>query len=262
MAVDATRIGVLAAPEAEALRCEVLGCRLDAVTLDDAVARVQSGIETGRPVRHMAMNAAKLLRLQDDRVLREAARACDLVTADGQAVVWAARLLGQPLPERVTGIDLMGALLGLAGRRGHRVFLLGAREDVVEDAARLVRERFPGVGEVSYHHGYFAAAEEERVLAEIERAAPQLLFLALETPAKEYLLGRLAARVEIPFAMGVGGALDVLTGRKRRAPRFLQAAGLEWLYRFAQDPRRLARRYLVGNPAFCWLVLREVVRKW
>lgn len=240
----------------------MLGCELDAVTLGEAVERVEAAVAAGRPLRHMSVNAAKLVRLQGDEALRDAVAACELVTADGQAVVWAARLLRRPLPERVAGIDLMDALLALADRRGYRVFLLGAREGVVAEAAMRIRARFPGIAEVACHHGYFAPDEEERVLAQVADAAPHMLFLALETPAKEYLLGRLGQRVSVPFAMGVGGALDVLTGERRRAPRWLQRAGLEWLYRLAQDPRRLAGRYLVGNPRFCWLVLREAVRRW
>jgi N-acetylglucosaminyldiphosphoundecaprenol N-acetyl-beta-D-mannosaminyltransferase len=235
---------------------------LHPVTLREAVETVSAAIADGRPVQHMAMNAAKLVRLQRDDVLRQAVNACDLVTADGQSVVWAAQLLGVAVPERVTGIDLMDALLSLSSRRHYRVFLLGAREEVVADAARLIHERFPGIEDVSYHHGYFAPEQEEQVLDQIERADPHMLFLALETPVKEYLLGRLRSRVEIPFAMGVGGALDVLTGNKKRAPHWMQRSGLEWLFRLAQDPRRLARRYLVGNTAFGWLLFREVVRKW
>jgi len=185
---------------------------------------------------------------------------CELVTADGQAVVWAARLLGQPLPERVTGIDLMDALLAAAARSSHGVFLLGARPDVLARAERAIGLRYPGVRIVGRHHGYFGRDEEERVVASIAEADPDLLFVALETPTKELFLARNRERVATPFVMGVGGAFDVLAGARRRAPRLMQRLGLEWLYRLAQDPRRLARRYVVGNSRFIWLVARELVR--
>ena len=240
----------------------VLGCPLAPVTLDDAVGAIDACVTRGRPVQHMSMNAAKLVKLQRDAGLREAVEACELVTADGQAVVWAARILGQPVPERVTGIDLMRALLERASERGWRIFLLGARPQVVEAAAAQIRRRFAGIERVGFHHGYFTEAEEEAVLVQIEREAPHLLFLALETPAKEYLLARLRRRMLIPFAMGIGGSLDVMTGRKRRAPRWMQRVGLEWLFRLLQDPRRLAGRYVVGNTKFTLLVLREWVRRW
>jgi N-acetylglucosaminyldiphosphoundecaprenol N-acetyl-beta-D-mannosaminyltransferase len=207
------------------------------------------------------VNAAKLVKLQRDTELRNAVASCDLITADGQAVVWAARLLGQRVPERVTGIDLMQALLELADRRGYRVYLLGARPAVVERCAALIRTRYPRLELCGYRHGYFTREEEDGVVAEIAEANPQLLFVALETPVKEKFLARHRDRLEIPFTMGVGGALDVMAGVRRRAPRLLQRLGLEWFFRLAQEPRRLAARYVVGNTQFAWLVLRAAVRR-
>ena len=240
-------------------RVELLGCPIDAVTLTEAVARVDEAVVTRRPCQHVSINAAKLVRFQSEPELRDAVLSCELVTADGQAVVWAARVLRQPLPERVAGIDLMEALLEEAPRRRYRLFLLGARPEVVAAAAREIERRHPGVAIVGIHHGYFGSDESERVVAEVAAAAPDLLFVALETPAKEIFLARHRDRLAVPFAMGVGGAFDVLAGVRRRAPGWMQRVGLEWLYRLAQDPRRLARRYVVGNTRFTWLVLREAL---
>ncbi|OLB91915.1 MAG: hypothetical protein AUI15_22095 [Actinobacteria bacterium 13_2_20CM_2_66_6] len=158
----------------------------------------------------MSINAAKLVRFQHDQELRDAVETCELVTADGQAVVWAARVLGRPLPERVAGI---------------------------------------------------APSEEPEVVEGIAGAKPDVLFVALETPFKELFLARNRDRLQIPFVMGVGGAVDILGGVRRRAPGWMQRLGLEWAYRLAQDPRRLARRYIVGNTWFTWLVARELVRQ-
>jgi N-acetylglucosaminyldiphosphoundecaprenol N-acetyl-beta-D-mannosaminyltransferase len=240
-------------------RVELLGCPIDGVTLTEAVARVDEAVVTRRPCQHVSINAAKLVRFQSEPELRDAVLSCELVTADGQAVVWAARVLRRPLPERVAGIDLMEALLEVAPRREYRVFLLGARSEVVAAAAREIERRHPGVAIVGTHHGYFGSEESERVVAEVAAAAPDILFVALETPAKEIFLARHRDRLAVPFAMGVGGAFDVLAGVRRRAPVWMQNVGLEWLYRLAQDPRRLARRYLVGNTRFTWLVLREAL---
>lgn len=240
-------------------RAAVLGCAIDVVTLDDAVTAVEARIASREPCQHVAINAAKLVRLQRDQQLRDVVAGCELVTADGQAVVWASRVLRRPLPERVTGIDLMDALLARASTRGYRAFVLGARTEVLERALDELRRRYPGLS-IEGRHGYFDREEEPAVVDDIARARPDMLFVALETPAKELFLARNRGRLRIPFVMGVGGAVDILGGVRKRAPRLLQRLGLEWAYRLAQDPRRLAGRYIVGNTRFTWLVLRELLR--
>jgi N-acetylglucosaminyldiphosphoundecaprenol N-acetyl-beta-D-mannosaminyltransferase len=241
-------------------RAVVLGCPIDVVTLHEAVAAIERRIVRREPCQHVAINAAKLVRLQRDHELRDVVAGCELVTADGQAVVWAARVLGSRLPERVTGIDLMDAVARLASERGYRVFVLGARHEVLERALGVLRERHPGL-EVAGRHGYFRAEEEPEVVESIVEVAPDILFVALETPFKELFLARNRARLQIPFVMGVGGSMDILGGVRKRAPILLQRFGLEWAYRLAQDPRRLAGRYVVGNSRFTWLVARELVRQ-
>lgn len=241
-------------------RVEVLGCAVDVVTMPQAVERAEQAIRTRETCQHVAINAAKLVKYQHDETLRAALDGCELATADGQSVVWASRLLGRPLPERVAGIDLMEALLAAAASNGYRVFLLGARPAVVDRARRDMTARFPDLVVVGAHHGYFGENEEDGIVALVVAAAPDILFVALETPAKELFLARHRKRLGIPFVMGVGGAFDVLAGERKRAPRVFQRFGFEWLFRLLQDPRRLARRYLVGNATFMWLVLVELVR--
>jgi N-acetylglucosaminyldiphosphoundecaprenol N-acetyl-beta-D-mannosaminyltransferase len=209
----------------------------------------------------VAINAAKLVRFQQDAELRRVIRGCQLVTADGQAVVWAGQVLGQRLPERVTGIDLMHAVLQRSSERGHGVYVLGARAEVLERALGTLREQYPSLRVAGARHGYFRAEEEAAIVEGIREAAPDVLFVALETPAKELFLARHRDRLQVPFVMGVGGAVDILGGVRRRAPRWMQRLGLEWAYRLAQDPRRLAGRYVVGNTRFTWLVVRELVRQ-
>jgi N-acetylglucosaminyldiphosphoundecaprenol N-acetyl-beta-D-mannosaminyltransferase len=170
-------------------------------------------------------------------------------------------VLRQPLPERVTGIDLMDAVLERATERGYGVYVLGARSEVLARALAALRKQFPDVRLVGARHGYFQADEEAAIVEAIREAAPDVLFVALETPAKELFLARHRDRLQVPFVMGVGGAVDILGGVRRRAPRWLQRLGLEWAFRLAQDPRRLAGRYVVGNTRFTWLVARELVRQ-
>ena len=227
--------------------------------MDGTLARCEELIAAGRPAQHVAINAAKLVAMQRDLELREIVAACDLVSADGQAVVWASRLLGDPLPARVAGIDLMHELLGLSERKGYKVFVLGAKKDVLEQAVANAGEMYPGLQLAGARDGYFDDDEAATVADEIRAAAPDILFVAMPSPKKEYWLARYGKLIGVPFVMGVGGAVDVLAGQTRRAPRWLQRAGLEWLYRLLQEPRRMVGRYLIGNLRFCMLVLRHLV---
>ncbi len=241
-------------------RTEILGCPVDAVTMAEAVARVERAVAERGSIQHVAVNAAKLVKYQRDEALRAAMDGCELATADGQVIVWASRLLGRPLPERVAGIDLMHALLALARDESFRVYLLGARAEVLARAETEITTLYPEIEIAGRHHGYWAPAEEDEVVDSIAEAKPDLLFVALETPAKELFLARHRERMRLPFVMGVGGSFDVLAGEKRRAPRWMRSAGLEWFYRLIQDPRRMAGRYVVGNTKFILLVLRELPR--
>jgi N-acetylglucosaminyldiphosphoundecaprenol N-acetyl-beta-D-mannosaminyltransferase len=242
-------------------RVDILGCRIDPVDMDAAISRCDAYVRERAHAQHMAVNAAKIVSSRRHRDLQRLINDSDIVTADGQAVVWASRLLGDPLPARVTGIDLMQQLLALAERRGYRVFLLGARAETLERAVARLRVRHPRLIVAGQRDGYFSPAEEPAVAAEIRAARPDVLFVAMPTPRKEYFLGRWGGQIDAPFSMGVGGALDVIAGDTRRAPRPLQRLGLEWAFRLAQEPHRLWRRYLVTNAAFVWLTLRDLAAR-
>ena len=184
-------------------RTDLLGCPVDALTMEQTVARVEDAIARRKTTQHVAINAAKVVRYQHDEALRAAVDGCELATADGQPVVWASRILGRPLPERVAGIDLMDRFLDAARQRGHGVFLLGARAEVLERAEQEILRRYPGVRIVGRHHGYFGAEGEAEVVDEVAAATPDILFVALETPAKELFLARNRERLGVPFVMGV-----------------------------------------------------------
>jgi N-acetylglucosaminyldiphosphoundecaprenol N-acetyl-beta-D-mannosaminyltransferase len=185
----------------------------------------------------------------------------DMVHADGASVVWASRLLGRPLPERVAGIDLMAALVQLAADRGLRVYFLGATQDVVARCVSNLRERYPSLPVAGFRDGYWDATDAEaeaRVVETIREARAELLFVAMPTPRKELFLFRHRHALGARFAMGVGGAFDVVAGLVERAPRLWQRCGMEWAFRLAQEPRKLWRRYLVTNTHFLWLVALEL----
>jgi N-acetylglucosaminyldiphosphoundecaprenol N-acetyl-beta-D-mannosaminyltransferase len=237
----------------------VLGVPIDGLTMEQAVARCAEAVQTRRPLLIGVVNAAKLVNMRQSPALRDAVLAANLILADGMSVVWAARVLGHRLPERVTGIDLMVRLLERANQHGYRAYFLGATDEVLTEYLRRVRESYPRVQIVGSRNGYFGADEEAALAAEIAAVRADMLFVAMSSPKKEQFLARWAERIDVPVCHGVGGAFDVLAGKVRRAPQCWQRLGLEWLYRVLQEPRRLWRRYLVTNTLFCAFVLRDCV---
>ena len=239
---------------------EVYGVPLHPLTMAQTVERVEALVADGGPHQHVVLNAAKVVQLRDDPALREIVRSCALVNADGQAVVWGARLLGADVPERVTGIDLFDRLLDRAAELGWSVYFLGATEEVVRQVVELQHSVRPALRIAGWRNGYWTAGEEPAVVAAVAAAKPTLLFVAMPTPRKEFFLAQHLEALDVPFAMGVGGSFDILAGITRRAPGWMQRAGLEWMYRLLQEPRRMFRRYLVGNVRFILITLGEKLR--
>jgi N-acetylglucosaminyldiphosphoundecaprenol N-acetyl-beta-D-mannosaminyltransferase len=239
----------------------MMGCQMDNLTMEETLDRVEGFIASGRPHQHVVVNVDKLVKASRDDDLRRIINDCALVNVDGMPVVWASRLLGKPLKERVAGIDLFEALMQRAARKGWRVFLLGAREEVVARVRATYENKYRGLTIAGHRNGYWTAAEEEGVAAEVAASRADLLFVAISSPKKEQFLGTYQARMRVPFAMGVGGSFDVAAGLVRRAPRWMQQAGLEWFFRFLQEPRRMFRRYFIDDMAFLWLFLKEAVRR-
>ena len=248
-------------PATEPSRASILGCDIDRVDMPGMVERIDRVIATRGFAQHAAINAAKIVAMREDVDLERIVRECELVSADGQSVVWASRVLGDPLPTRVAGIDLMQELLALAERRGYRVFVLGARGDVLARAIERIRERHPRLIVAGVRDGYFSDDDAAAVADEVASYRPDIVFVAMPSPRKEYWLGRHGRRLGAPFVMGVGGSVDVLAGHVRRAPVLMQRMGLEWLFRLAQEPRRLLGRYVRTNTRFVVYVARELVRR-
>jgi N-acetylglucosaminyldiphosphoundecaprenol N-acetyl-beta-D-mannosaminyltransferase len=246
--------------EVSAGRVTICGVEVDAVTQAEALDRVEAMIETRRPHLMAVVNASKLTLANDDQELRRVLARADLVTADGMSVVWGVRALGARLPGRVTGIDTLEALVARAAERGWGVYFLGATERAIEDAVANLRRANPSLKVAGYHHGYFRGREAEVVEA-VRAARPDLLFVGMGSPAQEMFLAEHLEQLGVPFSLGVGGSFDHLAGHVRRAPLWMQRAGLEWLDRLAREPRRLWRRYVFGNARFGMLLVRERLRR-
>jgi N-acetylglucosaminyldiphosphoundecaprenol N-acetyl-beta-D-mannosaminyltransferase len=239
----------------------LFGLTIDQLTMDETVDRIDQLIAAGGVHQHVSINVSKVVQADHDPSLRAVLEACDVVNADGQPIIWAARLLGVPLRERVTGIDLMTRLIERAAERPYRVYLLGARREVVEAVAERIGREHPAAVVAGWRDGYWQTDEEAAVVAGIADARPDILFVAMGSPKKEQFLARWKATIGVPFVMGVGGSFDVYAGVISRAPNWMRRVGLEWLYRVYQEPRRMWRRYLGDAPRFAWIVLRARLRR-
>jgi N-acetylglucosaminyldiphosphoundecaprenol N-acetyl-beta-D-mannosaminyltransferase len=242
-------------------RITMMGCQIDNLTMEETLQKVEEFIQSGHPHQHVVVNVDKLVKAERDAELRRIINDCALLNADGMPVVWASRLLGKPLKERVAGVDLFEALMRRSADKQWRVYLLGAREEVVSEVKRLYELKYPGLTVAGYRNGYWSAEEEPGVVAQITEARADLLFVAISSPKKEHFLGQYQGQMKIPFAMGVGGTFDVAVGRVKRAPVWMQKSGLEWFYRFLQEPRRMFRRYFIEDMGFIRLFFKEALRR-
>lgn len=228
------------------------------VTPDEAVDIVERAIVDGRKLHVGVVNAAKIVNMGKNPELRDSVLESDVIFADGMSVVWASRILGTPLPSRVTGIDLMFGMLARADCAGYRVYLLGATDEVLNKVRTRIADDYPGCVVSGCHNGYFSADEEEAVAMDIKRSKADILLVAITSPKKENFMARWAHLIDAPVCHGVGGSFDVYAGKVKRAPLMWQRLGLEWLYRVIQEPGRMWKRYLFTNTEF----LSMIVKAW
>lgn len=229
--------------------------------MEETLAAIAALIDEGGVHQHVVVNVAKVVQADRDPEIRRIINDCDIVNADGQPIVWASRLLRRPLPERVTGVDLMARLVDQAARLGHSIYFLGARGPVVERVVERARRQHPELVVAGWRDGYWTPDAEAGVAERIAATRPDILFLAIPSPGKERFLDRWKETIGAPFVMGVGGSFDVYAGLVPRAPRWMQRAGLEWLHRLIQEPSRMSRRYFGDMPRFGWLLLRAMARR-
>ncbi len=231
-------------------RYQILNTYVNAVSMEETLAEVEKIIAEGKPTQHVVINASKVNLMNESEELRKIVNACPLINADGASIVWAAKKLGIPLTERVAGIDLFLNLVKLASEKGYRIYLFGAREEVVKKVREILLERYPALRIVGIRNGYFTQDDEPQIVADMAGSGADMLFVAFSSPQKEFWVNRYLQQLNIPFVMGVGGSFDVVAGVTDRAPKWMQDHGMEWFYRFIQEPRRLFNRYIIGNWKF------------
>lgn len=243
-------------------KVNILNTTIDNVSITETLRIISKSIETNRQIHHVVVNAGKIVDMQTDLQLRKSVNESDLINADGQAVVWASRFLGKPLKERVAGIDLMINLIELAHEKNYKIFFFGAKEDVVKKVVDIYSNQYSPNIIAGYRNGYFKKDEEQQIAKQISDSGANILFVAISSPTKEnFLYENKELLRKVNFVMGVGGSFDVVSGKVKRAPLWMQNSGLEWFYRFIQEPKRMWKRYLVGNSKFIGLVLNEKFKK-
>ncbi len=239
-------------------KVRLLGMPLDPITLADALEQAERFLEEDRPHMIIPPDASAVIRAQRDPELREIIEQADLVAPDGAGVVLAARMLNLPVNVRCAGCDMVEQLCQAATNKGRAVYLLGGEPGVAEEAAANLQQRIAGLQVAGCHDGYFSDEEEPQIVEDIRSKRPGVLLVALGIPRQEKWIKKHLEELGVPICIGVGGSLDVISGRKRRAPVWMQRAGLEWLYRTIKEPSRLPR--LVALPEIVWMSIRELLR--
>ncbi|MDA8874201.1 WecB/TagA/CpsF family glycosyltransferase [Winogradskyella sp.] len=239
-------------------RISILNTTIDNLAMNETLEVIQDTIAKNNQIHHVVVNAGKIVAMQKDPQLIQSVNESDVINADGQAVVWASKFLGKPLKERVAGIDLMLNLVELAFKNNYKIFFFGAKEEVVKEVVDIYANKYSSNIIAGYRNGYFKKNEEKEIASQISKSGANILFVAISSPTKEnFLYENKELLSNVSFIMGVGGSFDVVAGKVKRAPIWMQNYGLEWFYRFIQEPKRMWKRYLVGNSKFIALVIKE-----
>lgn len=234
-------------------RVEILGVPVDCVTMAQAVQWVETTLASDQPRSVIAVNPEKVMKANQDPELLARLQKAGLLIPDGIGVVFAVRLLGLGKIERVPGSELMPKLCELAANKGYKVFLFGANQEVISQAAQVLLQRYPGLNIVGTQHGYVKEEEMPSVITAINRSQAELLFVALGSPKQELWMTQYLPALNVKVCQGVGGTFDVIAGRVKRAPLAFRLVHLEWLYRLLSQPSRILRQ--TALPMFAFRVL-------
>lgn len=224
---------------------DVLGIKFDSINISEAVEKIDEFLQTRSPHLVVTPNPEIIMALRKDEDLRDVINGSSLRLPDGIGVLWASKVLKAPLKERVTGIDLTVELASLAARKGYRIYLVGSKPGVADGAAEYLVGKFPRLKIVGTYHGYFTEKEEQKILDNIRSLKPDILFVGLGSPKQEKWTAQNLQNFGAPVCLTIGGSMDVLSGRVKRAPAWMRRSGLEWLYRMMKEPWRWRRQIIL-----------------
>lgn len=242
-------------------RITILNTTIDVLNVKETIDLVEKYVKTKTPLHLMGVNADKINEVNDNELMKEIVNKCGIINADGASVILASKYLNKPLPERVAGVDLMQDLVKLSEEKGYSIYLLGAKQEVVEKTSEVLINRHPKLKISGIHNGYFKESDWADISKELKSLKPDFVFVGITSPIKEYLIEFLQNDGNDSVFMGVGGSFDVISGNIPRAPKWMQKCNLEWLFRVMQEPKRLFKRYFVGNRKFIKAVIKEKHKK-
>jgi N-acetylglucosaminyldiphosphoundecaprenol N-acetyl-beta-D-mannosaminyltransferase len=244
-------------------RQDLMGCPVDPYTSGDLLAELDAAIASHDHARTVHfVNGNKIAKAYEDASMRQLLWRGDYVLVDGQPLLPMARMLGVHVPERIDGIGLMHKLLNLAHQKHYRVYLLGARQDVLDKCLAIVRQRYPGAEIAGSRNGYFQKSQVPELVEQINAVGADILFVGIASPVKEVFADEWKPRLRVSVIQGVGGSFDVIAGLVPRAPLWMQRSGLEWLFRVVQEPRRMFWRYATTNAQCLWIFACAMGRRW
>lgn len=238
-------------------RIIILNTLIDVLSVNETIELVEKYVKTKTPLHLMGVNADKINEVNQNEKMKEIVNSCGIINADGASVVLASKYLNKPLPERVAGIDLMMDLVKLSASKKYSIYLLGAKQEIVEKTEDVLKQKFPNLIIRGIHNGYFKREDWKNISNDIKEKKPDFVFVGITSPIKEYLIEYLQNDGNDCVFMGVGGSFDVISGNIHRAPQWMQKMNLEWLFRVMQEPKRLFKRYFIGNRKFIKAIIKE-----
>ncbi|EOD7438361.1 WecB/TagA/CpsF family glycosyltransferase [Enterococcus faecium] len=240
-------------------RYQIFDTFVDCLSIQETISKIENRIDQGLTTYQVSINADKINQMQNNYELKNIIDNADIINADGISIVLSGKLLGVPISERVSGIDIFTQLLTRSEDKGYSVFFLGATEESLLTMLEKIEKNYPKLIISGYRNGYFDSIEEKQIVADIYASHTDILFLGFSSPQKEIWIKKNQKESGARFIMGVGGSFDIYSGKTKRAPELIQNLGFEWLYRFIQEPTRLYNRYIIGNFKFMRLLLQEKI---
>ncbi|MFH1283568.1 MAG: WecB/TagA/CpsF family glycosyltransferase [bacterium] len=238
-----------------------LGLNFNNLNLDEAVDAVESFVKSKTPHLVFTTAAELIVRAQKEQLLKDVYNRSDLLMIDSYVGCYAARFLGNKIKEAVSAAKLTFRFFELKASKGYSFYILGAKDEILNNAVKNLRQKYPGINIVGYHNGYFDFEKDEKIVQDIKDKKPDILLAAMSSPLKESFINKNFSNINVPVYIGVGGTIDIVAGKCQLAPKWVSAIGLEWFFRFIQEPRRLWKRYVFTNAIFIGLVLKDLLKK-
>ena len=238
-------------------RITILNTVIDVLNMQETMDLVEKYVRTKTPLHLMGVNADKINEVNQNERMKQIVNSCGVINADGASVIMASKYLNKPLPERVAGVDMMQSLVALSEKKGYSIYLLGAKQEVVEKIVEVLKEKHPNLILTGFRNGYFKETDWPEISRDLKECNPDFVFVGITSPLKEYLIEYLQDKGHTSVFMGVGGSFDVISGNIPRAPKWMQKCNLEWLFRVIKEPKRLFKRYFIGNWSFIKAVIKE-----